>query len=308
METLAKNKPAAKAKKYLKEFYWKDYLNIILGLALYSIGLMGFIAPHKFVTGGLAGVGLIVSYATNGAVSVSMTLLLINACLLTIALFVLGGKFVAKTTVGVLGLVGLLALMEYLLKINVLPAQGLIQGEPLMSGIIGAMICGVGVGLVINANGTTGGTDTIIAIVNKFKTMAFGRGMLLLDFIVICSSLLIPERQGDYIAIIHGLIIMGVMTYTLDLTINGFRQSVQFLIISKKYPIVADMITKELKRGCTVMDGTGWYTQEESKVILLLARRNQATQIVRAIKSIDPNAFISQSVVRGVFGEGFDKM
>lgn len=306
MEALAKNKPAAKAKKYLKEFYWKDYLNILLGLVLYAVGLMGFIAPHKFVTGGLTGVGLIVQYFTDGAIPVWITLAAINTVLMTVAYLTLGGKFVAKSIFGVLGLIGILALMDTLIKTGLFPAEGFIQGERLMSGIIGAMICGVGIGMVINANGTTGGTDTVIAIVNKYKTMAFGRGMLLLDFIIICCALLLPDKT--YVVIIHGLIIMAVMTYALDLTINGFRQSVQFLIISKKYPIVADMITKELKRGCTVMDGTGWYTKEESKVILLLARRNQATQIVRAIKSIDPNAFVSQSVVRGVFGEGFEKI
>ena len=284
-------------KQYSKNFYWKDYLNITIGLFLYAIGLIGFIRPVGVVTGGLTGISLLIEYATDGKIPLQITYFVVNAALLLIALKILGFKFLIKTIYGVLALTLLLSVFPKIIT------KPIVENEPLMSAIIGGMMCGAGIGFVFNANGSTGGTDIIIAIINKYKNIAFGRLMMFLDCIIICCSYLVFL---DFIKIVHGLIVMGVMTYTIDLVINGFRQSVQFFIFSKKYDCIANAINKELNRGCTVLDGTGWYSKEASKVIVLLARRSEANEIFRLVKSIDENAFISQSVVRGVWGQGFD--
>ena len=281
----------------LKQFYWKDYLNITLGLVLYAIGLIGFIKPGEVVTGGLTGITLLIEYGTNGRIPLQYSYFLINVALLAAALKILGLKFLLKTIYSVIMLTLLITVARQFIT------KPLIPDEPIMSAIIGGMMCGAGIGLVFNANGSTGGTDIIVAVINKYKNIAFGRGMMLCDFIIICCSYIVFQ---DFIKIVHGLIVMGVMTYTIDLVINGFRQSVQFLIFSKKYDVIADAINNELHRGCTVLDGTGWYSKKPTKVIVLLARRSEAAGIFRMIKSIDEHAFISQSVVRGVWGEGFD--
>ncbi len=281
----------------LKQFYWKDYLNITLGLMLYAIGLIGFIKPGEVVTGGLTGVTLLIEYGTDGRIPLQYSYFLINVALLAVALKILGLKFLLKTIYSVIMLTLFITVARQFIT------EPLIPDEPIMSAIIGGMMCGAGIGLVFNANGSTGGTDIIVAIVNKYKHIAFGRGMMLCDFIIICCSYIVFQ---DFIKIVHGLIVMGVMTYTIDLVINGFRQSVQFLIFSSKYEIIADAINNELHRGCTVLDGTGWYSKKPTKVIVLLARRSEASGIFRMIRSIDEHAFISQSVVRGVWGEGFD--
>lgn len=281
----------------LKQFYWKDYLNITLGLVLYAIGLIGFIKPGEVVTGGLTGITLLIEYGTNGRIPLQYSYFLINVALLAAALKILGLKFLLKTIYSVIMLTLLITVARQFIT------EPLIPDEPIMSAIIGGMMCGAGIGLVFNANGSTGGTDIIVAVINKYKNIAFGRGMMLCDFIIICCSYFVFQ---DFIKIVHGLIVMGVMTYTIDLVINGFRQSVQFLIFSKKYDVIADAINNELHRGCTVLDGTGWYSKKPTKVIVLLARRSEAAGIFRMIKSIDEHAFISQSVVRGVWGEGFD--
>ncbi|WP_370519672.1 YitT family protein [Paludibacter sp. 221] len=286
-----------KPKQYLKIFYWKDYLNITIGLLAYAVGLIGFIRPVGVVTGGLTGISLLVEYATGGSIPIQYTYFAVNAILLIVALKVLGFKFLIKTIYSVLVLTFLLTLMQKIIT------KPIVENEPLMSALIGGMMCGAGIGFVFNANGSTGGTDVVVAIINKYKNIAFGRGMMFCDFIIICCSYFVFH---DFIKIVHGLIVMGVMTYTIDLVINGFRQSVQFLIFSKKYEIIADAINKELNRGCTILDGMGWYSKEPSKVIVLLAKRSEAATIFRMIKSIDENAFISQSVVRGVWGQGFD--
>jgi len=285
-------------KRYLKDFYWKDYLNITLGLVLYAVGLIGFIRPGGIVTGGLAGIGLLVEYATNGKIVLQETYFVVNCVLLIIALKILGFKFLIKTIYGVIVLTGLLTLMGHLIK------EPIITSEPLLAGVIGAMMCGAGIGFVFSANGSTGGTDIVVAVINKYKNIAFGRGMLLCDFTIISCSFFVFH---DFNKIVYGLIVMGVMTYSIDMVINGFRQSVQVLIISDKYEIIADAINKELRRGCTVLDGVGWYTKKPAKVIMVLAKRVESVELFRLIQSIDEKAFISQSTVRGVYGEGFDK-
>lgn len=284
-------------KKYLKEFYWKDYLYITLGLALYAVGLVGFIKPQGIVTGGSTGIGLVVEYASG--IPFQYTYLLINAVLLIIALKVLGLKFLMKTIYGVLCLTSLITLAEHLIT-----KPFVASSEPLLSGLIGGIVCGIGVGLVLSVNGSTGGTDTLIAIIGKYKNVAFGRGVLLCDFIIISSSYLIFH---DFQRIIASLIVVGVTSYAMDMVINGARQSIQCLIISDKYAIIADAINKEMVRGCTLLDGMGWYTKKPTKVILVLAKRSESIQLFRLIRNIDEKAFISQSNVRAVYGEGFDK-
>jgi Uncharacterized conserved protein len=286
-------------RRYLKEFYWKDYAIILIGLILYAIGLIGFIKPVGIVTGGLTGISLLIEYATDSKIPLQYTYFLVNCALLFVALKVLGVKFLIKTIYGVIVLTFLLTLCQTFIT------EPIVQNEPLLSGVIGAMVCGTGIGLVFSANGSTGGTDIVIAIVNKYKNIAFGRGMLLCDFFIIsCSYFLLY----DYQKIVYALIVMGVMTYCIDMVINGFRQSVQIMVFSDKYDIIANAINQELNRGCTILDGMGWYTKKPTKVIIVLAKRSEAIEMFRLIRSIDEKAFISQSTVRGVYGEGFDKI
>lgn len=283
------------AKKYLKNFYLKDYIVITFGLALYAIGLVAFIVPGKLVTGGGVGIALLIEYATG--IPLQYANFAINFILLIIAYKVLGGKFLTKTIYGVVMLTLLISLARQVFT------EGLIEDEPTFSGVIGGMLCGAGVGLAFSNNGSTGGMDIVIAIINKYKNFAFGRLMLFFDFIIISSSFLIFQ---DYKIIVASLIVLGVMTYTIDMVINGFRQSVQIMVFSKEYAKIATAINQELDRGCTVLDGTGWYTQTPTKVVIVLAKRAEADEMFRLIKTIDPNAFISQSNVRGVYGKGFD--
>jgi len=284
-------------KRYLKGFYWKDYAVIFVGLAIYAIGLIGFIKPVGIVTGGLTGIALLVEYASG--IPLQYIYFLTNLALLGFALKILGVKFLVKTIYGVIVLTGLLTVCQMYIT------KPIVVGEPLLSGVIGAMLCGTGIGLVFSSNGSTGGTDIVVAVINKYKNIAFGRGMLLCDFVIIsCSYFLFY----DYQKIVYALIVMGVMTYCIDMVINGFRQSVQILVFSEKYDTIATAINTELHRGCTILDGTGWYTKKPTKVIIVLAKRAEAIEIFRLIKSIDEKAFISQSTVRGVYGEGFDQI
>jgi uncharacterized membrane-anchored protein YitT (DUF2179 family) len=282
-----------------KVFYSiQDYLVICFGTLLYGFGFNGFILSNEIVTGGLSGISALIFFGTSIPVSVSY--FLINIVLLLFAFKVLGYKFILKTVFGVVALSVSLSLFEWLLG-----GVPIIQNEPFMCILIGGGICGTGLGLIFSANGSTGGTDIIAAIINKYKNISMGMGLMLFDFIIISSSYLLFQ---DIEKIVFGFVEMGVNSFVLDRIINANRQSVQFLIFSQKYDEITERIIKDLGRGCTLLEGEGGYSQKPTKVVVLLAKKSESVAIFRLIKEIDSQAFISQSIVRGVYGEGFDQI
>ena len=186
-----------------------------------------------------------------------------------------------------------------------IPPHILGEGQEFMACIIGSVMCGFGLGIVFNVNGSTGGTDIIAAIVNKYRDISLGRMIQLCDVIIISSCYFVFH---DLRRVIFGFVTLFIIGYVLDYVVNSARQSVQFFIFSKEYDKIADVINKKTHRGVTVFDGTGWYSKHNVKVLFVLASKRQSVEIFRLVKSIDSNAFISQSAVIGVFGEGFDKL
>lgn len=284
-------------KPYLKSFYWKDYIMIISGLVLYAFGLTGFLLPNKIVTGGLTGITVLIRYSTEIPIWVSY--ISINAVLLIIAWKIVGKGFVIKTVLSVIALTFLLRFGELYIT------KPIIQADSLLSSMIGAMFCGAGLGLVYSVNGSTGGTDIIGAVVTKYRHVSMGRVLLLVDVLIVGSSFFL-FRSVEKIAI--GFIVMAVMFYAVDVVISGMRQSVQFFIFTSKHEEVANHINTEIKRGCTIIDGMGWYSKRSQKIIIVLARKNESTSIFRLVKSIDQNAFVTQANVVGVYGKGFDSL
>ena len=287
-------------KKYITNIYHpiKDYILIWLGTVAYAFGFVGFVLSNEIVPGGLTGVSSLIFYVTK--IPVSFTYAGINILLLLITLKILGRRFVINSLFGIVSLTLMLMLFEWLLA-----GKTIVEGQPFMSVIIGAAICGGGLGIIFSANGSTGGTDIIGAVVNKYKNVSIGRTLLYCDFVIIAASYLIFH---DVEKIVFGYVFMFIEMYILDHVLNANNQSVQFFIISKKQEEIVAAILKELERGCTVLNGEGGYTGEPVKVIVLLARKKESTLIFRIIKNIDKDAFISQANVRGVYGEGFDRI
>ena len=278
----------------------KDYILILLGTLLYGFSFNGFILSNQIVTGGLSGVCALIFFATKGFIPVSLSYFTINIVLLLIALKVLGFKFLIKTIYGVFSLSGSLWLFEQLLH-----GQPILHNQPFMSIVIGAFLCGIGLGLVFTAGGSTGGTDILAAIINKYKNVSMGTALLMFDFVIISSSYMLFQNVDK---IVFGFVEMVVGNYTVDMILNSNRRSVQFLIFSQKYDEIAQHIVNDLGRGCTIIDGTGGYSQKPVKVIILLVKKSESIAIFRMVKQIDHQAFISQSLVQGVYGEGFDKI
>jgi uncharacterized membrane-anchored protein YitT (DUF2179 family) len=274
----------------------RDYIFIVIGTLLYGFGFNGFILSNEIIPGGLTGLCSLLFFATK--IPVSLSYAAVNIILLMLAYKILGLRFMLNSIFGIISLTCSLLFFEWLLG-----NQPVINDEPFMSIVIGGVLCGTGLGIVFSANGSTGGTDIIGAIINKYKDISIGRTLLFCDFFIIGSSYLIFHSIDK---IVFGFVEMAINTYVLDKVLNANNQSIQFLIFSPKYDEIAKRIIKDLGRGCTLLDGKGGYTDEPVKVIVLLIKSRESATILRLIKSIDPQAFISQSSVRGVYGEGFD--
>ncbi len=291
--------------KYLKSFYFKDYLLIVIGLALFTLGLTGFILPNRIVMGGLSGVNAIIKYGTG--IEMWKSNLVINMTLLAIAFRVVSKQYVLRTLLGI----GILSLM---LSFGEKYLQPYFTAHPpvsdtFLSAIVGGIFCGTGLGLVYSVNGSTGGTDIIGALVTKYYRISLARILLIVDVLIVCSSYFILERNEETLEkTIFGLILLPLLWQMVEIVINGARQSVQLFIFSKHYEEIATHINTEIKRGCTVIDGVGWYSKNPQKVIIVIARRTEATSIFRLVGSIDPEAFVTKATVMGVYGKGFDKL
>lgn len=290
----------------------KDYVFIAIGLLIYSIGLNCFLLPYQITSGGVAGAGSILFYATG--IPVSYTYFLVNVLLLFLAVKELGWRFCLKTIYAVVVLTILLDLIregviyyasihpgEFVLSPNGLPQ--FVKNDAFMSTILGASFEGIAVGVVFSNNGSTGGTDIIAAIVNKYRDVSLGQMMMLIDILIISSSILLPTVGISQL--LYGYCTLIIAGLLLDFVVDRKRQSVQFLIFSDLYQEIADNINKT-GRGVTVLDGEGWYTHSERKVLIVLAKKRESNTIFRIIQTIDPAAFISQSKVVGVYGSGFD--
>ena len=291
---------------------FKDYFFITLGLILYTISFTVFLMPYQIVAGGVTGLSAIIYYATG--FHLENTYIIINGVLLVVALKILGFKFLMKTIYAIFTLYFLLMIAQDLIpkQENGLPFKLMGEGQDFMSMIIGCVMTGIALATVFMNNGSTGGTDIIAASVNKYHSnVSLGSVLIAADFCIIGSCMFFPQF-GTYMERAHkvmfGFCVMDMENYVLDYVMNARRQSVQFMIFSQKWQEIANAIGTQMNHGVTILDGHGWYTGRQMKVLCILAKKNESVNMFRLIKMIDPNAFVSQSAVIGVYGEGFDEM
>ncbi len=274
----------------------KDYILITIGVAIYAFGFSSFILPHDVVIGGLAGLSTIL-YFTLG-IPIAIGNYACNLILLAIAYKVVGKQFVIGTIFG--------ATMISLMMGIFIPLCGdIFHLDPFLSCVIGGIMAGIGIGMAFVHGGSTGGTDIVAAMVAKHTNVTIGRMMIYVDMCIISSSYLIFHKVDN---VVYGFIVLFMCSYMADLMINTNRQAVQFTIFSRRWQEIATAINNEAKRGCTILSGMGWYSKQEIKILLVMARKIESVHIFRIIKSIDPEAFISQANVNGVYGKGFDQM
>lgn len=278
----------------------KDMFFITFGIFLYAVGYCAYTLPEKLVMGGVAGASALIYYATN--IPAGTSVLALNILMLVIAMSALTKQFFWRTIVGV----GILSFMISVLQPFFATFPIMTPGEDkFMHVLIAGVLCGAGLGIVFSHNGSTGGTDILTMLLNKYFRLSFGRAMQFVDCIIISSSYILFHSMET---IIYGIVFTITATVTCDYIVNGTRQTVQFLIISKKHKEIADVINHRVHRGVTVVDGKGWYSQNDVKMLIVLTRKYESQDVFNLINEIDPDALVSQTFCHGVFGEGFDKI
>jgi len=272
----------------------RSYVVIGFGLLVNAFAWTAFLIPSEIVGGGITGAGSLVYYATGFPVFASF--LLANVVLMAVGIKVLGFGFGIKTLFGIGGLTFFLGMLQPLFPEPIV-------NDKFMAAIIGGILGGASVGLVFSQGGSTGGTDIIALIISKYRNISQGKIILALDVLIISSSYILFR---SWETLVYGYVTMGVAAYAIDMTLNGYKQSVQMFIFSKKHEELAAVIANDLGRGVTMLNAKGWYSKEQTEVLMVIMRRNQTSNIYKAIKQIDPDAFISVGNVMGVYGKGFD--
>lgn len=284
----------------------KSYAIITLGLILYVLAWVVFIMPHQLVGGGVTGISAVIQYCTGFHVSYSF--FIINGILLLIALKILGPAFGVKTVYAMIVTTLLLRFLPMVIPQEFIQIIALDNGK-LLSVIIGGMLSALGISLTFSQGGSSGGTDIIALMITKYRAISPGKILLILDIFIIGSSLIVPTEGswGVRVAnLVYGYLMAGVFSVALDLFVSGSKQSVQIFIFSKNFEKIADRITSDVHRGVTALDGKGWFTQSESTVLVVVARKQELKILLNLIKEEDPQAFISVASVTGVYGSGFD--
>ncbi len=288
----------------------KEYLVMTFGMFCYAFGWIGCILPAKCMGGGASGLSLLIYYATGETFSIGVMVFIINAILLIIAGFIVGWKFGVKTIFCVCMLSFAMSTMQALFT---LPDGTIIDifrlDNRLLSAILGGIFSGVGVAISFTQGGSTGGVDIVAMIINKYRTVSYGKIVRSIDSVIIGASLLLPASADIGIdGVIYGFVMTAVFSYTVDMLMTGNQQSNQIMIVCQDFQAMADAMNNIAHRGATVLDAKGWYTKNQHNIVMVVCRKRDTPFILKIAKSVDPDAFITVGSVMGVYGKGFDAL
>ncbi len=281
-----------KLKKILIEI--QSWVFLTIGLAISATGWAGFIIPSKVIGGGATGIGTALYYTFG--FDIGLTVLILNIVLILIAIKIVGASFGVRTIYGVIIFSSFLSTISHFVQEPLL-------NDMFISILTGGILAGTGAAVVFMNGGSTGGTDIIAMIIRKYFNLSLGRLLLYVDIVIISSSFLIFVSIEK---MVYGLLTMAIYAYTVDVVINGTKQTVQIFVFSKKHQEIAHQILHHLQRGVTILHGEGGYSGETVKVLMVVARKNDSVHLLKMIKTIDPEAFITKSNVMGVYGKGFE--
>ena len=281
----------------------KEYFLMAFGMMLYSFGWIGCILPVRGTGGGAAGLSLVVCNALEQigiSIQIGTMVFVLNAILLLLAGFIVGWNFGVTTIFCVFVIsVGMNFWQD------VLPAGDFLHLERILAVILGGILAGVGISMCFAQGGSTGGTDIVAMIINKYHTVSYGKILIYSDFVIIGSTLLV----GFHIdTVIYGYVMTAVVGYTVDMIMAGNQQSSQVFIVTRDYEKMADAIAQNVHRGVTLIDSQGWYSKEHSKIVMVVCRKRESAVILKFVKTIDPDAFITVGSVMGVYGKGFEAL
>ncbi len=299
----------------IRQSIWKTlgvYLVITFGLSLYIVAWTIFLIPNHIIGGGVVGLSSIIYLITNETIPVGISNFAINLILFCFGLYFLGKKFAVNNVFGILMTSFLFIVVQQWIGLQNIDAlhhlalKSLGGLDPFVCALIGGVMSGIGIGIVLSNGGNSGGSDVIALILNKYYNVSLGNVIMVADACVIIGSIVIP---GNGITqIVYGFIVLAAYTFTIDYVVDGRRQNYKILIFSKKNEELADIIGKQLKRGVTFLNGSGWYSKKDIKILMVVVHRRDKVQLMHFIKSLDPEAFMTVEKTESVFGQNFDKI
>jgi len=275
---------------------FRSYFIITLGLLVNALGWTAFLLPAKLVGGGASGIGSVVFFATG--FPVGLTVLILNGGLILVAIRVLGTQFGVKTVYGIAVLSCFLVLFQRLIH------QPIVQ-DNFMATVLGGACAGAGMGIVFSQGGSTGGTDIVAMIVNKYRNITPGKVILALDVFIIASSYLVFHSLEK---IVYGYVSMAVVSYAVDMILEGTKESAQLFVFSPENRAIADRISQEMARGITLFRGQGWHTKQEMDVVMVVVRKQEIQRVLAIVRDLDYRAFVSVGQSVSVYGKGFENL
>ncbi|MDL2320450.1 YitT family protein [Alistipes sp. OttesenSCG-928-B03] len=282
----------------------KEYLLITFGVFIYAFAWVAIILPTGIVGGGVGGMSLLIYYVTGGVeggIPLAYSMLAINGFLLVLATILIGFKFSTKTLYAVVMMSFAMGLLQGLIPGNILG----LAGDPLLSALLAGAVSGIGITICFSQGGSTGGTDIVAMIINKFRPVSYGKVIMACDFVIIGMSFFL---NNDISIVIYSYVVVAALGYTLDTLMEGNKQSSQIFIVSKYYDEVARQIVEDAHRGVTMLDAAGWYSKQQMKMVVVVVRKPETSNLLRLVRDIDPEAFITVGSVMGVYGKGFDPL
>ena len=290
-----------------KRFYIvNDFIVLTVACFIFAFAWEAFMIPNGMSAGGMMGLCTVIQYATGGLIPAQYSYFAVNALLIIIAIIAMGIGFGFKTIYCIVMSSVAMQIVASIPEVHSVAGQFFYVRETLLIPIIAGILEAVGLGLVLRFGASTGGTDIIALMINKYWPVSLSKVFLISDFVIVCLLLFLPDKT--FTDMVYGFVEIITFSALIDYVVGGNRTSFQLLVFSDHYADIADHITRNMNRGVTVLSAQGWYTGQEKNVLLILISRKQLPELTRVIKDVDPKAFMSVSSTNNVYGEGFDEI
>ncbi|MBQ2006616.1 MAG: YitT family protein, partial [Bacteroidales bacterium] len=282
-----------------------DYIVLTFAAFIFAVSWECFMIPNGMSAGGLMGLCTIVQYATGGLIEAQFSYVVVNTVLIIIAVMAMGIGFGFKTIYCIALTTVMMEVVSNMGFIHCEPGGFFFIQERVLIPLIAGVLEALGVGLILKYGGSTGGTDILALMINKYWPVSLSKTFLISD-LVICSLLLfLPDK--NFSDMCYGLEMMVAFSLVIDVVVGGKRSSYQLLIFSDRFTDIADEISTKVGRGVTVIKSIGWYSKADKNVLLVLINQKELPTVTKLIKEIDNKAFMSISPTNDVYGEGFEE-
>ena len=284
----------------------RDYFMLTMACFFFAMAWECFLIPNGMGAGGMMGLCTVIQYATAGFIKAQYSYVVINAVLIIIAVLLMGFGFGFKTIYCIAVSTLAMGLVSRLGVLHCVPGGFFYIQERVLIPIVAGVFEAVGIGLVLRYGGSTGGTDIVALMVNKYWPVSLSMAFLVADLVICAMLLFLPDKNfSDMCYALEEVVVFSMM---IDTVVGGKRSSYQLMVFSEKYGEIADHIIQNMDRGVTVLKAQGWFTKKEKNVLYILISQRELPSLTKVIRETDPKAFMSVSPTNNVYGEGFEEI